>query len=256
MTLTADAPVNSAPAGTHLSAIEALTARGAAATWDADTAIDWSVCPKRPMLVPPSIYRSLVSQLYHGERATMAMCDATQRAIPDAAARAFVAQQAADESRHATAYARYLDALGGVAPIDRAVEAAFGKALAWDGPWQGLVIAANVILESETVRLLQHSPNIFSCPLLRDINALVARDEARHLAFGRLYLTPHIAELSDAERVRIYDWLYEMWHDCVYAWRFPVSLLTWVNRPALARLWQRHQRALAEIGLIARGPRR
>ena len=247
MALTADASLN---------LIEALTTRAADAAWDPDSAIDWGMRPARPRLVPPALYRTLVSHLFHGECATMAMCERLGRELPDAAARSFIAQQAEDEARHARTYARYLDALGGIAPIDGVVESTFAKALAWRGPWQGLVVAANIVLESETVRLLQRSPNIFSCPLLRDINALVARDEARHLAFGRLYLRPHIAELSAGERTHIYDWIRALWHECVYAWRFPVSVLTWVNRPALAHMWQRHDRALGEIGLIPHGGRR
>lgn len=178
------------------------------------------------------------------------MCERLAHELPDPAARAFVARQAADEARHAQAYARYLDAFGGIGPIDRAVERTFEKALAWHRPWQGLVVVANVVPESETVRLLQRSPNIFSCPQLREINALVARDKARHLAFGWLHLTAHKAALPAKGRQRIYDWVRDLWRDCVHPWRFPVSILTWVNRPALARLWQRHERAFGEIGLI------
>ena len=147
-------------------------------------------------------------------------------------------------------YARYLEGIGGIAPIDHAVERTFRAALAWDGPWQGLVVAAHMVLESETVRLLRHSPTMFSCPLLCEINARVVCDEARHLAFGRLYLARRLGELSPSERRRIYRWVFGLWHDSVYSWRGSLSILNWLNRGALRRLWHDHARALCRVGLI------
>ena len=228
-----------------------LIARAEAGGWEPDRAIDWSRRPVRPRLIPPRLYRTLVSQLYHGERATLAMCQRLMRELPDADARRFLTRQAADESRHAAVYARYLETIGGIAPIDHAVAHSFAAALAWDGPWQGLVVAAHMVLESETVRLLRHSPAMFSCPLLCEINARVVCDEARHLAFGRLYLARRLGELSPSERQRIYRWVFGLWQDSVYAWRGPLSILSWLNRAALRRLWQGHARALSGVGLIA-----
>ncbi len=121
------------------SRLSALITRAEAGGWDPDRAIDWSRRPRRPPLIPPRLYRILVSQLYHGERATLAMCERLMRELPDAGARRFVATQAADETRHAQVYARYLDGIGGMAPTDDAVQRTFDAALAWDGPWQGLV---------------------------------------------------------------------------------------------------------------------
>lgn len=233
--------------------LSALITRAEAGGRDPDRAIDWSRRPHRPPLIPPRLYRVLVSQLYHGERATLAMCERLMRELPDAGARRFIATQAADETRHAQLYARYLDGIGGLAPTDDAVQRTFDAALAWDGPWQGLVAAAHVVLESETVRLLQHSHTMFACPLLRDINARVVRDEARHLAFGRLYLKQKLGELSPSERRRIYRWVHGLWHECVYSWRGPLTILSWVNRGALRRLWQRHDRELCDVGLTASG---
>ena len=64
-----------------------LIARAEAGEWEPERAIDWSRRPVRPRLIPPRLYRTLVSQLYHGERATLAMCQRLMRELPDADAR-------------------------------------------------------------------------------------------------------------------------------------------------------------------------
>ena len=133
---------------------------------------------------------------------------------------------------------------------DPAIKRTFAAALGWDGPWQGLVVASHVLLESEAVRLMQRSPYMFSCPLLRRVNRLVVRDEARHLAFGRHYLKSRLGELSPAEHQRIHRWVRDLWHQAVYGSRGPLSLRSWVNRDALRRVWQHHEGELAGIGLI------
>ena len=108
----------------------------------------------------------------------------------------------------------------------------------------------HVLLESEAVRLLQRSPYMFSCPLLRRINRRVVRDEARHLAFGQHTLRRRLNELSPAERQRIYRWVGDLWHQAVHGRRGALSLLGCVNRGALRRVWLDHEAELRGIGLV------
>ena len=233
------------------SPLDDLTARAEAGAWDPVRDIEWSGGPVRPPLIPMPLYRALVSQLHHGERATLAMCERLGREIRDPRARRFLAVQAADEARHAEAYALYLGRIGGIARPDGALRLAFEAALEWDGPWQGLVVASHVLLESEAVRLMQRSPFMFSGPLLRRINRRVVRDEARHLAFGRIYLQRRLGEISPHERRRIHRWVHGLWHEAVYARRGPLSVLSSVNRGALQRVWRDHEKELRGIGLMA-----
>lgn len=233
--------------------LDKLIARAEAGVWDPARDIDWSDGPVRPALIPSPLYRMLISQLYHGERAVLAMCERLSGEISDAGARRFLATQADDEARHAEAYARYLDRIGGIGPVDPALRRTFEAALDWDGPWQGLMVAGHLLLESEAVRLLRRSPRMFSCPLLREINARVARDEARHLAFGRLYLRLHLGRLSRSERQRIHRWVHGLWRESVYAWRGPLTVLAWVNHRALRKLWRGHEAELRAVGLIEPG---
>ena len=238
---------------TPQSRLDKLIARAEAGVWEPARDVDWSDGPVRPPFIPAPLYRMLVSQLYHGERATLAVCERLSGEISHAGVRRFLAAQAADETRHAQAYALYLDRIGGIGPVDPALRRTFEAALGWDGPWQGLMVAGHLLLESEAARLLRRSPRMFSCPLLREINARVAHDEARHLAFGRLYLRLHLRQLSRAERRRIHRWVHGLWHESVYAWRGPLTILSWVNHRALRRLWRGHEAELRAVGLIEQG---
>lgn len=234
--------------------IEALIAKAEAATWPADDAAFWSSRPVRPRHISRAKYRAMVSQIYHGECTTLAVCKRLSDEIPDPLAARFLALQADEERRHAQMFERYLEPLGGIAPVDPGLGGAFARTLSWDGPWQAVAVAVNVILEAETIRLLLRSPHLFSCPKLRTIIDVVTRDEARHLAFGRLFIAPHLAALSVEERRRIYLWVLSLWRECIYTPRGGVlALVLRFKRRRLRRLWDGHNAAMCDIGLVSEG---
>lgn len=232
--------------------MEALIAKAEAAAWPADDAPFWSTQAVRPRHIPRAKYRAMVSQIYHGECTTLAVCKRLIDEIPDPLAVRFLAIQAEEEHRHALMFERYLEPLGGVAPVDPGLGGAFARTLNWDGPWQAMAVAVNVILEAETIRLLLRSPHLFSCPKLKTIIDVVTRDEARHLAFGRLFIRPHLETLSAEERRRIYLWVLSLWRECIYTPRGGVLalVLRFKSRP-LQRLWDGHNAAMCQIGLVS-----
>ncbi len=232
--------------------IEALIAKAEAATWPADDAPFWASRALRPRHIPRAKYRAMVSQVYHGECTTRAVCKRLIDEISDPLAARFLAIQAEDELRHARMFERYLEPLGGVAPVDPGLGGAFARTLNWDGPWQAMAVAVNVILEAETIRLLLRSPHLFSCPKLKTIIDTVTRDEARHLAFGRLFIRPHLETLPAEERRRIYPWVLSLWRECIYTPRggMLALVLRFKSRP-LQRLWDGHNAAMCQIGLVS-----
>lgn len=234
--------------------IEALIAKAEDATWPADDAPFWSTAAVPPRHIPRAKYRAMVSQVYHGECTTLAVCERLIDEIPDPQAVQFLSIQAEDERRHARMFERYLEPLGGIAPVDPGLGRAFERTLSWDGPWQAVAVAVNVILESETIRLLLRSPHLFSCPKLKTIIDAVTRDEARHLAFGRHFVGPHLKMLSAAERRLIYEWVLSLWRECIYTPRGGVLalILRFKSRP-LQRLWDGHNADMCQIGLISEG---
>ncbi len=230
-----------------------LAATAAAGQWDPAQAIDWSRAP----WVPPWVSREAVgfalSQLYHGELATARLCERLLDQVPEPEARRCLALQIADERRHAAVYRRYLEGLGGIAPVDPELAASLAAAAQAPGGPLSAMAAYHVVVEGENLRLQARITGFLPCPLLRRINRLIARDEARHLAFGRIYLARRLAGLPEAERRALRSWLQDLWRAAAES-----ALRTRGRRNPLvrrfleawlARGWARHEAKLRQVGL-------
>ncbi len=238
-------------------AVEALLRKGRQADADADSrAIDWSLSPVRPRWATARAYVEAVSQLLHAERATRRACSRLAGVLPEPAAARFVESQARDEARHAAMYARYLARLGDVAPMDEALAAALDGALERGGSVPAMMVALNVVLEGEAVHLHGAAARVFPCPLLRRIATTVGRDEARHTAFGRLYLTRVLARLGAEERRAIYLEIRALWREVARPCAGDGSggaILRRAWRGYMAARWRTHCRSFERIGLIRPG---
>ena len=220
--------------------------------WSLGQAIDWRVAPRIPFWITRRQARAAISQLHHGELATSRVCRALLDEIEPGPAHECLAFQIADELRHAAAYERYLVPLGGLAPMHDGLARALAAATA--GPFGplGAVVAFHVVLEGEVLRLQGILARLLPCPLLQEINRRVARDEARHVAFGRIYLAEALAEQPPEARVRLHAWVGDLWRE--------------TTEPALARYdgpgvahralrrwlgggWRHHEASLRQIGL-------
>lgn len=206
--------------------------------------------PSVPPWLTRRFFRHIVSQLYHGERASHAVCTRLIREIEDPRAQRFLEKQIADEHRHAALYRDYLDDLGGVSAIDPGLARAQDAIAAWTGTWHGPMVAVNTVLESEAVRTLQSAPRLFACPRLAAINRGIVRDEARHLAFGRLFLREHLRTIDATERRAIYRWVQDLWRGCTADRRDIIGLYVTIRRPVFAKRWAKQNRDLVRLGLI------
>ncbi len=222
--------------------------------WNLERDIDWSRQPRLPFWMRPSQARTALSQLYHGEMATSRLCEAL---LADGTQDGYEAQsclgyQLRDEVRHAGAYARYLEGLGGIAPIDDALAEALDAARRGPHGNLGAMLAFHIVVEGELLRLHERIARFLPCPLLRDINRLVARDEARHVAFGKIYLADALGAMPDEERARLYAWLHGLWREATQS-----ALARRHRNPAIAVFfqhwlgngWTKHAEALAKLGL-------
>ncbi len=209
-----------------------------------------------PSWLPRKTYVDMLSQLMHGEDATTRVLRHLQPMVPDASARAFLETQIADEERHQGLYARYLGRLGDIAPADESVQQAFTAGLDWKGPWQGIVIACHIVLEGEALKLQQDALSAFKCPLLRQVSRRVMLDEARHVAFGKLYAEPMIAQMPADERYDIYVWIKQLWHNAsAVGWRRNSAVYGIFKHAYMRKHWATHARSLRAIGLIQPGDR-
>ena len=233
----------------------ALSRNAVSRQWSLETAIDWRERVVPPWWLPRKTFVAIISQLYHAEVATMRMCRRLQSELPEPAAKRFLEIQCVDEQRHVEAYRAYLERLGEISPINEAVATALEGGLAWSGSYHGAVVAFNVVLEGEAVQLQQELSEMFSCPLFRQINARISHDEARHVAFGKIYLHDKLGALPFDERIAVYRWVKGLWHVCADAnngCRIESSAIIRLGRRRLEERWLKHRQTLIDIGLISR----
>lgn len=232
-----------------------LTHSGLRAARLGDAKIDWSLPASKPVWMPARDYSTAISQLYYGELATIEMCKrlvGDPGNVDDWAARRFIATQIADEKRHVGYYEKYLARVGDIGTIEDGVAMAYQGALAWPGSYHGAIVAFHVILEGEGLRIQRLYGDWFRCPLFQQVNALIARDEGRHVAFGRHFLKESLNTLPLDERVAIFRWVKALWFDCAAAIRveMPRTVSLLVGREWAENRWQRQRRTLTNIGLI------
>ena len=182
--------------------------------WSPIEDIKWDQEPMLPTWISPKLYAAAVSQLYYGEIATIWACQRLLAELTGARVRQFLRAQINDEERHAETYLGYLRKLGDVAPMDESLATALAGTMTWLGSYHGLIVAFHILLEGEALRLQQDLIKWFPCPLLSQINKKISRDEARHVAFGKILLQNEIMGLDVDERMSIYLWVKSIWGEC------------------------------------------
>jgi len=236
----------------RLVALQRKGARSAPATV-AD--FDWTRRPRPPAWLPRRMFLGAVAHLHMGETMTRRACETLAAVTDDPLMRDCLAIQARDEGHHAEIYARYLalfEASDAARPHP-VIENALAEAIDPTRPVATL-LAYNTLLESEALGIQAGFETWLPCPLFKDINARIARDEARHVAFGRLVLPTLLADLDAGARGELYDWLHGLWWRCAEAvldgHRFPGMTSRRIRRRWLDSRWTRRHRALADIGLL------
>lgn len=250
-----DAAVDSLPPPRVSQRLARLVENGRDDQWSIERDIDWSIKERLPVWISRRHAAIAISQLYHGELATARMCRRLLGETDDPLLRRCLELQLADELRHAAAYRRYLQRFGGVTPMEPALERALD--LAGRGPLGvlGTIVAFHIVAEGELLRLQERLVGFFPCPLLRRISKLVSRDEARHVAFGRLCLEAWTADLPPHRRRELFHWVRRIWADCVEATlaadggRGPV--IQWFVARWLGQAWRRHETTLERLGIAA-----
>lgn len=240
------------PARNGAERLARLAANARAGQWSADDDIDWRRGPRLPLWITRDQARVAISQLHYGEVSTRRVCLALLRDVPAGSARRCLEYQIEDELRHADVFKRYSARLGGLAPMDRTLGSALDAASAGPIGPLGPMVAYHVVVEGEVLRIQDSLARLLPCPLLRQICRLVARDEARHVAFGRIYLSGALADVPADARRRLYDWTYGLWRQttsAALADRTRGSAGRGALRSWLGGAWCHHQAALQQIGL-------
>ena len=206
--------------------INALFAKAHSADWDYERDLDWSIpiAPDDPLVdetwtafgatptfaTLPEQARNYVTRralgrmlniLQVGESVAQNVCAKLVLTLPEEDYRNHAAAQAMDEARHHLAYRRFIEKMDEqVEDIDLGSEMMFDALLAMDDPIE-LVATEQFFLESMAMNIFEGIQHSATHPLLRDLLALITRDESRHMGFGILFIAERMRTGSLDERV-------------------------------------------------------
>ncbi|MFI5308907.1 MAG: ferritin-like domain-containing protein [Polyangiales bacterium] len=201
--------------------------------WDAETQIDWTqpIDPSRPLIdeerfglsqlpfvrrmdkskqeaLRAHIAAYQLSQFLHGEQGALMTAAALTHAVPDYEGKLYAATQTMDEARHVEVYDRYIKKLAIIYPMSEVLKAVIDKTLQADR-WVKIAIGMNMVVEGLALGAFQNMRRSTTCPLLREIVEGVLRDEARHVAFGNVYVKQAVAQMHPDEREDVADFAFE-----------------------------------------------
>ncbi|HEX8584583.1 MAG TPA: ferritin-like domain-containing protein [Allosphingosinicella sp.] len=139
-----------------------------------------------------------LSQILHGERASLLCAGKIVMTSEDPAEKLCAAMQAADEARHVKVYSRLLSKVGPEVDISPSVDRLLYNVLQDNEP--GIVsLGVQILIEGLALAFFKSLSAYSSNSLVRNVIELVVRDEARHFAAGQLGLAAIHKQLSSAE---------------------------------------------------------
>ncbi|QWF84790.1 hypothetical protein HUW46_08242 [Amycolatopsis sp. CA-230715] len=143
----------------------------------------------------------MVSQFLHGEQAALVVAGRLVETVPDLDSKMYAASQAVDEARHVDAFSRYLsEKVEHPYEVSEPLHQLLRDILS-DARWDVTALGMQIMVEALAMAAFRLAERTFHDDLIKDITRLVARDEARHVAFGVLSLGGVYGELTTAERV-------------------------------------------------------
>src|SRR4026209_1185692 len=152
---------------------------------------------------------SILSQLLHGEQGALMVAGELGAAVPNYEAKLYAASQAMDEACHAEVFGRYIRKLDKIYPVQPVLKSILVDIMGTPF-WQAKTVGMQVILEGLALGTFINVRAATGCALLRQLLGYVTKDEARHVAFGSVYLTTSIARLSEDERREVEDFAFSV----------------------------------------------
>ncbi|MFF8715227.1 ferritin-like domain-containing protein [Streptomyces sp. NPDC015184] len=210
--------------GTTDERLRDLYERGKAAQWNAVTDIDWDAgvgmrSGTDPLHAQSPLGRSedcpvpqerwgafhwefhswMTSQFLHGEQGALLATSRLVAMAPDMDTKMFAAAQVTDEARHVEAYARYVELLGNSYAVNPSLKRMLDTVVA-ESRWDIVFLGMQIIVEGLALAAFRLEHTRSFDPVIAELTRLVAKDEARHVAFGLLALQEIYGELTSRER--------------------------------------------------------
>jgi hypothetical protein len=157
-----------------------------------------------------------MSSILHGEQGALSLSASLCYILRDPGAQEYAANQAREEARHVTAYAKYVQsrwgkpfavgpALGGLLSEMVNSELAWKKIVGMQLLVEGLAMGAFAMF-------FKHGND----PVLVKLVQLAMTDEAFHHKFGKIWADRTIPKLNDDERNMIEDWAWQVFDTLLY----------------------------------------
>jgi hypothetical protein len=213
--------------------LRALYSKSKRLQWDAEQHIDWGhdIDPSRPLLDESQFgYDQIpfmqtlsktqredftahscahrLSQFLHGEQGALMTAAALTHAVPDYEGKLYAATQTMDEARHVEVFERYIRKLAMVYPMSPVLKDLIDATLQADH-WVKIAIGMNMVVEGLALGSFHNMRKGTSCALMREIVENVLRDEARHVAFGNVYVGETIRDMHGDDREDVAQFAFE-----------------------------------------------
>ena len=154
----------------------------------------------------------MVGEFQHGEQGALIAAARLVETLPHIETKFCAASQAADEARHVEVFSRYTrERIEHPYPAPKPMTM-FLQHVLQQGEWDMTALGLHIVLEPIALAVFRLAKTIFRDEVLKQIIRLVARDEARHVAFGLQLLEGVFAEMSSAEHKRREDFVLEAIH--------------------------------------------
>ncbi len=147
-----------------------------------------------------------MSSILHGEQGALSLSASLCHVLLDPGAQEYAANQAREEARHVTAFARYIQARWGTPlPIGTTLANLLGEMVAAPEVYKKLV-GMQLLVEGLAMGAFATLHSKSNDPVLRRLTQLTMTDEAFHHKFGRIWAERTIPSLTEEEHVRVEDW--------------------------------------------------
>lgn len=149
-----------------------------------------------------------LSQFLHGEQGALMVAAALTHAVPDYEAKLYAATQTMDEARHVEVFDRYIKKLDKIYPIEIFLKQVIDATLQHPN-WICMCVGMQMIVEGLALGSFTNMVEATTEPLFRDVLDYVIKDEARHVAYGNVYVKEAIADLHPDDRAEVEDFAFD-----------------------------------------------
>lgn len=184
------------------------------------------------------------SSILHGEQAALSLSASLIHILRDPGAQEYAANQAREEARHVTAFARYIQARWKrPRPCGPTLASLLGDLVRSPHVWQKLV-GMQLLVEGLAMGAFATFYDKGRDPLLRHLCQLVMTDEAFHHRFGKIWAKRTMPHVTREEHDTIEDWALGVFNILLFNLTSPEQK-TWIYAP-LGLDWKWVQAAFME----------